>query len=213
MGLTARGLCVYRGDRQLFNALDLELGAGELLYVSGPNGSGKTTLLRLLCGLTVPEDGTIMWDQKAISRCGDDYRSELFYFGHLNGIKGDLSALENVLMNATLAGQSVTEDEALDALDLVGLESFEDLPTKVLSQGQKRRVALARLWLTQARLWVLDEPFSALDVAAVALLRDRMQAHLDVQGMIILTTHQEVDFGRSVVRQLRLGSARQEVSA
>jgi len=213
MGLTARGLCVYRGDRQLFNGLDMELGAGELLYVSGPNGSGKTTLLRLLCGLTVPEDGTIMWDQKAISRCGDDYRSELFYFGHLNGIKGDLSALENVLMNATLAGQSVTEDEALDALDLVGLESFEDLPTKVLSQGQKRRVALARLWLTQARLWVLDEPFSALDVAAVALLRDRMQAHLDVQGMIILTTHQEVDFGRSVVRQLRLGSARQEVSA
>lgn len=208
MGLTAKGLCVYRGDRCLFSGLDLALAEGELLYVSGPNGSGKTTLLRLLCGLTVPEDGTILWDGKSIRQQGDDYRRELFYFGHLNGIKADLSALENLQMNAALAGQSVSEEDALDALELLGLASYEDLPTKVLSQGQKRRVALARLWLTQAKLWVLDEPFTALDVAAVALLRDRMRAHLDGQGMIILTTHQDVDFGRSV-RQLKLGQSQQ----
>jgi len=204
--LKASGLCVYRGDSCLFRDIALDLAVGQLLYVSGPNGSGKTTLLRLLCGLTLPEEGEVRWDGESIRSGTDDYNRELFYFGHLNGIKGDLSALENLQMNAALAGCAVTEDAALDALELMGLSGYEDLPTKVLSQGQKRRVALSRLWLTRARLWILDEPFTALDIAAISLLRDRLRAHLDQQGMIVLTTHQEIDFGDDVVvRHLKMG--------
>ena len=204
--LTAEGLEVWRGDRCLFSGLELEVNAGELLYVSGPNGSGKTTLLRMLCGLLLPENGTVRWSGDNIRDLGDEYHRELFYFGHLNGIKGELTALENLQMAAMLSGQVLGEDQALDALDRMGLEGNEDLPTKVLSQGQKRRVALARLFLTRARLWILDEPFTALDVVAVADLRDTLRAHLDAQGLIVLTTHQEVDFDPSRIRHLRMGS-------
>jgi len=203
--LKAEGLEVWRGDRCLFSGLELEVDAGQLLYVSGPNGSGKTTLLRMLCGLLLPEDGVIRWSGENIRALGDEYHRELFYFGHLNGIKGELTALENLTMAALLAGQMYSEEQILDALDRMGLEGYEDLPTKVLSQGQKRRVALAGLLLTRARLWILDEPFTALDVAAVADLRDTLRAHLQARGLVVLTTHQEVDFDQERVRHLRMG--------
>lgn len=206
LGLKAEGLEVWRGDRRLFSGLELEVNAGELLYVSGPNGSGKTTLLRMLCGLVLPEEGVVRWSGDDIRGLGDEYHRELFYFGHLNGIKGELTALENLRMAAMLSGQSLDDDQVLDALDRMGLEGYEDLPTKVLSQGQKRRVALARLLLTRARLWILDEPFTALDVAAVADLRDTLRAHLEAQGLIVLTTHQEVDFDPQRIRHLKMGS-------
>ena len=203
--LKARGLTVWRGDRRLFSGLDVTLDGGELLYVRGHNGSGKTTLLRMLCGLILPEQGSIRWAGEDIRALGEDYHRQLFYFGHLNAIKEELSGLENLRMAAALAGRPVTEDEAIEALDRMGLEGFEDLPAKVLSQGQKRRVALARLLLTQARLWILDEPFTALDVVAIEHLRDTLQAHLAAQGLIVLTTHQRVDFEPARVRQLEMG--------
>jgi len=203
-GLMVSGLAVWRGDRCLFSDLGVALNAGEMLYVSGANGSGKTTLLRMLCGLVLPEQGSICWDGKEIRELGDDYHRELFYFGHLNAIKEELSGLENLQMSAAMAGQPVTEAQAIDALDQMGLEGFEDLPAKVLSQGQKRRVALARLLLTRARLWVLDEPFTALDIVAIEHLRDTLRAHLAAQGMVVLTTHQQVDFGTMPIRQLKM---------
>jgi heme exporter protein A len=189
----------------LFRDLDVELNGGEMLYVSGHNGSGKTTLLRLLCGLVLPEQGTISWAGEDIRTLGDEFHRELFYFGHLNAIKEELSGLENVQMAAALAGQPVTEDQAIQALDQMGLAGYEDLPAKVLSQGQKRRVALARLLLSRSRLWILDEPFTALDVVAIAHLRDTLQSHLAARGLVVLTTHQRVDFEPAQVRQLKLG--------
>jgi len=204
--LKAGGLAVRRGDRCLFSGLDIELTSGEMLYVSGPNGSGKTTLLRMLCGLVLPEQGSITWSGTNIRELGDDYHRELYYFGHLNGIKDELSGLENLQMAASLAGQPVSESQAIEALDQMGLEGYEDLPTKVLSQGQKRRVALARLLLTQARLWILDEPFTALDIVAIEHLRDTLRAHLAAQGLVVLTTHQEINFDAVPVRLLDMAN-------
>lgn len=204
--LTASNLAVRRGDRALFSGVEVSLDVGELLYVSGVNGSGKTTLLRLLCGLTLPEEGEVCWSGENIRSLGDDYHRQLFYFGHLNAIKDELSGLENLQAAMALAGQPVSEDEAIEALDKMGLEGYEDLPSKVLSQGQKRRVALARLLLTRARLWILDEPFTALDVVAIAHLRDTLRAHLAAQGLVVLTTHQTIDFGALPVQQLEMGA-------
>jgi len=203
--LKAGGLAVWRGDRCLFSDLDVALAGGEMLYVSGHNGSGKTTLLRLLCGLILPEQGSITWSGVNIRALGDDYHRELFYFGHSSAIKEGLSGLENLRMAAALAGEPVTEQQAIEALDRMGLEGYEDLPAKVLSQGQKRRVALARLLLTGTRLWILDEPFTALDIVAIEHLRDTLHAHLAAQGLVVLTTHQRVDFEPARVRQLDLG--------
>jgi len=200
--LKATGLTVWRGDRCLFSDLDVALADGEMLYVSGHNGSGKTTLLRLLCGLIQPEQGSITWSDADIRTLGDDYHRELFYFGHLNAIKEELSGLENLRIAAALAGWPATESQAIEALERMGLEGYEDLPAKVLSQGQKRRVALARLLLTKARLWILDEPFTALDVVAIEHLRDTLQAHLAAQGLVVLTTHQRVDFEPGHLRRL-----------
>jgi heme exporter protein A len=205
--LNGEDLAVWRGDRCLFSGLNLAVNAGELLYVSGPNGSGKTTLLRMLCGLVYAEEGVIRWSGDDIRELGDDYHRELFYFGHLNGIKGELTALENLKMAAALAGWALDEEPILDALERMGLEGYEDLPTRVLSQGQKRRVALAGLLLTRARLWILDEPFTALDVAAIATLRDTLRAHLEARGFIVLTTHQEIAIDAQRVRHLKMGQA------
>ncbi len=156
-----------RGDRRLFSNLDFALGAGTLLHVRGRNGSGKTTLLRTLCGLFTPDAGEIHWQGESIRRLGEDYRRDLLYFGHLNGIKGDLTGIENLAIAATLDGDDVDRPAIWAALGRIGLTGFEDLPTRMLSQGQKKRVALARLILTRSKLWVLDEPFTALDVDAV----------------------------------------------
>lgn len=199
--LTASDLAVWRGDRCLFEGLNVSLAAGEMLYVKGPNGSGKTTLLRMLCGLMIPEQGVVSWSGQDIHGLGEEYHRELFYFGHLNAVKDELSGLENLRLASALAGDPVTEDQAVTALDQMGLEGYEDLPVKVLSQGQKRRVGLARLLLTRARLWVLDEPFTALDIIAIAHLRDILRSHLQAQGLVVLTTHQQVDFASMQVKQ------------
>lgn len=195
--------CV-RGERSLFSGLGFRLEAGELLYLQGKNGAGKTSLLRMLIGLLPPETGEIRWNGEPIRALADEYRADLCYLGHLNAIKEELTPLENLLAAARLADDDLSEDDALDALEQVGLAGREDLACKYLSQGQKRRVALARLVVNRRPLWVLDEPFVALDVTAVDWLAGIISAHLQRGGLAVMTTHQPVNVPAGAIKELRL---------
>lgn len=195
--------CV-RGERSLFSGLGFRLEAGELLYLQGKNGAGKTSLLRMLIGLLPPETGEIRWNGEPIRALADEYRADLCYLGHLNAIKEELTPLENLLAAARLADDNLSEDDALDALEQVGLAGREDLACKYLSQGQKRRVALARLVVNRRPLWVLDEPFVALDVTAVDWLAGIISAHLQRGGLAVMTTHQPVNIPAGAIKELRL---------
>jgi heme exporter protein A len=199
------GLSCVRGDRVLFTNLNFGIEPGELLRIEGHNGSGKTTLLRALAGLLLPETGQILWNGKNIRNLREEYSRHLLYLGHLNGIKGDLSAVENLRVAAVLNGFALTEGRAWEILGEIGLHGHEDLPSKHLSQGQKRRVALARLLANAARVWILDEPFTALDVAAVELLQAVIRRHVADGGMAIVTTHQEVAMLGQHTRTVTLG--------
>lgn len=203
--LQADNLECMRGERRLFAGLGFKLEAGELLYLQGKNGAGKTSLLRMLIGLLPPEAGEIRWCGEAIHRQSEAFRADLCYLGHLNAIKEELTPLENLLAAARLAGETLSEDDALDALEQVGLAGREDLACKYLSQGQKRRVALARLVKEKRPLWVLDEPFVALDVTAVDWLAGIISAHLQRGGLAVMTTHQPVAIPAGTVRELRIG--------
>jgi heme exporter protein A len=203
--LEVRELESVRGDRRLFHGLSFAMGEGELLHLHGHNGSGKTTLLRTLCGLILPSSGEVRWQGEDIRSLREEFAAELTYIGHKRAIKDDLNGIENLRVACTLDGVKATEEQLWDALDRLGLRGFEDLPTKVLSQGQKRRVGLARLLLNRARLWVLDEPFNALDKGAVELLQSVIRQHVADGGMVILTTHQEVSLTQGEVRNLQLG--------
>ncbi|MGE5945651.1 MAG: cytochrome c biogenesis heme-transporting ATPase CcmA, partial [Betaproteobacteria bacterium] len=167
-------------------------------------GTGKTSLLRMLIGLLPPEAGEIRWKGRSIKTLADEFRAELCYLGHLNAIKEELTPLENLLAGARLADDELSEDDALDALEQVGLAGREDLACKYLSQGQKRRVALARLVKEKRLLWILDEPFVALDTAAVDWLAGIISAHLQRGGLAVMTTHQPVSIPAGTVRELRL---------
>lgn len=193
-----------RGDRRLFAGVGFRLEEGELLYLQGRNGSGKTSLLRMLCGLLPPAAGEIRWRGQPVNKLGEDYRRELCFLGHHNAIKEELTPLENLTTSAWLAGESLDDGQALDALELLGLAGREDLACRYLSQGQKRRVALARLVNERRPLWLLDEPFVALDVAAVELVAGLIGAHLQRGGLAVLTTHQPVEIAAGTVRQLVL---------
>ncbi len=203
--LEVDGLACTRGERCLFEGLSFGLAAGELLHVGGPNGSGKTTLLRALCGLVLPAAGEVRWRGQPVRRLREAFHRELVYLGHRDGIKDELTPLENLQVAAALAGEPVTEARALEALEAVGLDACLDLPCKLLSQGQRKRVGLARLWCSAAPLWVLDEPFTALDVAAVDQLQGRIARHLERGGLAVLTTHQEVELTRRAARHVHLG--------
>ena len=194
-----------RGDRLLFSGLEFAVAAGSLLHVRGRNGSGKTTLLRTLCGLFSPDQGEVRWRGTPIRTLAEDFRRELLYLGHLNGIKGDLTAIENLRLAAALDGDRVESPALWEATARIGLAGFEDLPTRMLSQGQKKRVALARLILSRAPLWVLDEPFTALDLDALDLLQGLIAAHVAAGGLAVLTTHQAVPLTSGEARHLDLG--------
>ncbi|MDH5324604.1 MAG: cytochrome c biogenesis heme-transporting ATPase CcmA [Gammaproteobacteria bacterium] len=204
--LEVKNLQCVRGDHCLFTGLNFSLDTGELIHLRGSNGSGKTSLLRTICGLMVPADGEVLWNGESIARLRDEFFQHLLYFGHLGGIKGELSATENLQLAFQLAGANKNQKQIETALADLGLAGREDLPTKVLSQGQKRRVALARLLLTDAVLWVLDEPFTALDVAAVEFLKQLIVRHVESGGMVILTTHQEVEIDTGTIRHISLDS-------
>ncbi len=193
MTLAAAGLECARGNRTLFRGIDFELAAGALLMVRGANGSGKTTLLRTIAGLASPQAGVVRWRGSTIASLGDGYRAELAYVGHQNALKDDLSALENLRIAAELAGHRVTAAVARAALAQLGLERQAELPASALSQGQKRRAALARLvCLERCPLWVLDEPMAALDAEATQSVSALIGAQLARGGIVVLTTHQEV---------------------
>jgi heme exporter protein A len=194
-----------RGDHRLFSGLSFKVNPGELMHVKGPNGSGKTTLLRTICGLAMPVNGELRWKGETIRSLADEYNRELTYIGHLNGVKDELTAVETLRITTRLAGHEADEDSIYDALNRIGLAGREDLPAKVLSQGQKRRVALARLLLSKTKLWVLDEPYTALDVAAIGVLQGVIANHLNGGGITILTTHQDVEI-EGVVRQVSLAA-------
>lgn len=201
--LEASNLECVRGEKSLFRGLSFRLNAGTCLSVQGANGSGKTSLLRMLVGLAQPAQGEIRWEGEPIGRLAEGFRSELIYCGHAGAVKEELTAAENVRMSARLAGLDASEDESRDALRTMGLKGREDLPARVLSAGQKRRVGLARLLLGRHRLWVLDEPLTALDKAAVEKLCGLIDAHLAGGGMAVLTSHQELPLaGR--IEHLRL---------
>lgn len=191
--LEARQLECTRGDRRLFTDLSFKLGRGQLLRVAGANGSGKTSLLRIMCGLVAPSAGEMRWQGRPIRTEREEYSRNLVFIGHLNALKDDLTALENLQVAAALGGRPSDAGRMHAALERFGVAHCAELPAKVLSQGQRRRVALARLALAPAApLWILDEPFSALDVAAVVELEGLLASHLASGGMVVLTTHQEV---------------------
>jgi heme exporter protein A len=200
--LSAHGLSCVRGERRLFAQLDLAVDAGQWLHVRGENGAGKTSLLRLLAGLSHPAEGEVRWCGQAIQQQDAAYRQALLFFGHHGAVKEDLSALENLSFAAAMDGAALPETQALAALVRVGLRGREDLPIRVLSAGQKRRVMLARLATRSARLWVLDEPFTALDAKAVDLLASLISEHLAQGGMAVLTSHQTMPLAGGQVVQL-----------
>jgi len=188
--LSAHGLTCVRGDRPLFAGVDLAVGAGEWLHVRGANCSGKTSLLRLLAGLSRPETGEVRWEGEPIAGIAQDYHRALLFLGHQAAVKEELTGAENLQLAAQLDGAGIGRAEVDEALGRFGLRGREDLPVRVLSAGQKRRVLLARLLLRPADLWVLDEPFNALDGSGVERLSTMISAHLDAGGLALLTSHQ-----------------------
>ena len=196
--------CV-RGDRTLFRGLSFTVAPGELLRVAGENGSGKTSLLRIVCGLSPPVAGEVRWHGESIRRLREDYWKDLAYVGHANALKDDLTAHENLRIGCGIAGLPVSQEQTLQALASFGVRGCADLPARVLSQGQRRRVGLSKLTVSRSRpLWVLDEPFAALDKAAVEHLQELIAAHLAGGGAVVLTTHQEVEIAAGAIRRLDL---------
>lgn len=204
--LEAVNLACERGDKRLFSGLSFRLDQGGVLFLHGPNGSGKTTLLRVLCGLGVPAQGEVRWEGKPVQKLGEDYRAHVSYLGHLNGLKDELTGIENLRFSTALAGPPLSDAQISDVLARLGVEVCQDLPTKMLSQGQKKRVALARFILLKTRLWILDEAFTALDVHAVDLLQTVIAEHVEGGGMAVLTTHQSVSVPAHRIQHIHLNS-------
>lgn len=188
--LSGEQLSCVRERRRLFRDLDLAVDAGQALYIEGANGAGKTSLLRILSGLSEPRAGSVYWRGEDIRQCRSVYFTELLYLGHNPALKNDLTALENLQFYDRLGNQSGDPEQALEQ---VGLSGHEDQPIRTLSAGQRRRVALARLWLSTARLWILDEPFTALDRAGIERLQQRIGEHLKAAGAVVVTSHQVID--------------------
>jgi len=201
VGLELRQVECVRGRRSLFKGLDLSVLPGQLLRLQGANGAGKTSLLRMICGLQAPAQGEVLWRGQRVSELREEFGRELVYLGHAAALKDDLSALENLVTTSVLSGTLVSVSQATSALAAAGLRGREHAPTRFLSQGQRKRVALARLVLSTASpLWVLDEPFNALDTAATAWLIDIIAEQTAHGGIVVLTSHQSVGFSEAVLQ-------------
>ena len=196
--LAGRDLALIRGDRALFNGLSFELTAGQLLLIEGPNGSGKTSLLRVIAGLVQPEDGgTITWRGADIAQHRQAYHDELVWLGHRPGFKGDLTVAENLRAEA---GLRRTTAPGMPLFERLGIAALTGLPFRVLSAGQQRRIALARLLLADAALWLMDEPFTNLDAGGQTLVAKLLQAHLAGGGTAVVATHHDLDINAAVHR-------------
>ena len=201
--LEAAGLECERGARTLFRGISFILQPGELLRIAGANGSGKTSLLRILCGLGRPSAGEVRWKGEPIARLKEDYARELVYIGHAPAVKDDLTPRENLEITCRLAGDSPRAEALAEALERLRVP---DLPVRKLSQGQRRRAALARLLVSEAPLWLLDEPYSALDPQGVSALNERIGSHTAAGGAVAYTTHQEVGIRSTRVVDLGAGA-------
>lgn len=204
--LEAVNLSCVRGDRRLFSSVNFSVAPGSILQITGPNGSGKTSLLRMICGLLAAAEGEIRWQGATIQSLGEEYFKSISYVGHRNGVKEELNPVENLRISNGLAGVSVARAEARRALDQIGLSGRNNLPARLLSEGQQRRLALARLITSQATLWVLDEVLTSLDRSAVTLVKSLIGEHLQNGGMAIIATHQELDLSAGSLQRLELAS-------
>lgn len=202
--LTFSKLGCTRGGRQLFKNVDCTLTAGHWLYVAGANGVGKTSLLRMVCGLATIEAGDILWNGAPIHQQPDSYRRDLCYLGHLNALQESMTVQENLRFTTALSGQALDTGHLQDTLTRFGLRGRGNQLVRHLSQGQKRRVALSRLALSPARLWVLDEPYVAMDEAGIQMLADLIAGHLQNNGLAVVTSHQRVPIGDFPAQLLEL---------
>ena len=203
MVLSAIELTQVRGERRLFSNLSFEVNAGCTLWVRGENGSGKTSLLRTICGLSLPESGQILWNHGNIRELANAYRASLTWVGHLSGVKLDLTPLEHLQFESTRQKHS-SGVSLIETLEQIGLQQHTHLPCRFLSQGQLRRVALARLWLSTTPLWILDEPFTALDESGILAVEASIQKHLKQGGVVVIASHRPPDLHPLTVNELVL---------
>ncbi|MBL4820069.1 MAG: cytochrome c biogenesis heme-transporting ATPase CcmA [Gammaproteobacteria bacterium] len=195
--LSARQLFCERDDRVLFDSLDFDLAEGEVLQVQGGNGSGKTTLLRIICGLHDSFEGAISWYGDPIEKQRELFYSSLLYMGHRVGVNKILSPLENLRWSCSMHG-STTPTQIESALAQLGLRGYENSPCHMLSAGQQQRVSLARLLISPAKLWVLDEPFTTLDAHGVKDLENLLANHVDNGGSVLVTTHHKLNVSSGI---------------
>ncbi|GAB4398925.1 MAG: cytochrome c biogenesis heme-transporting ATPase CcmA [Rhodoferax sp.] len=207
LSLTFDDLGCSKGGRVLFSGVRCRVQAGQWLYVAGANGVGKTSLLRMVCGLSPTEHGRILWNDQPINQNMAEYRSQLRYLGHTNALQESLSVVENLRFATALAQRHPTDTELTQALTRFGLRGRGQQLVRHLSQGQKRRVALTRLALCPAPLWILDEPFVAMDEAGIRLLAELICDHLGQGGLVVLTSHQRVPIGNIPPKILELQAA------
>jgi heme exporter protein A len=202
-GISARDLHVWRGDRHVLRGVSMDAAASDCVHVAGPNGSGKTTFLRVVAGLLTPERGSVHWQGRPIASDRDAYGASFCYLGHSDGLKPEFTSHENLAYEVGLRRRldAATIDETLARL---GLADARDQPARSLSAGQRRRLSMARVMLAGAPLWILDEPFTNLDVAGVSLLSEVIALHLDAGGAALLATHQPPAIPRHAVRRLDL---------
>jgi heme exporter protein A len=193
-GLSVEKVHVWRGDRHVLKGVSLNLKLGQLLHVSGPNGTGKTTLLRVVCGLLRPEQGAVSWLGRSIASVRTEYQARLAYASHEPALKADLTALENLRFAVGLK-RRVTVGELRASLERTGVLGCADLPARVLSAGQRRRVAMARVLAMSASLWLLDEPYTNLDAAGTELMTGLLHAHVEQGGAALVVAHHDLSIG------------------
>ncbi|EKO3963219.1 cytochrome c biogenesis heme-transporting ATPase CcmA [Vibrio fluvialis] len=205
--LEVKNLTAIRDERVLFEGLSFTIQSGELVQIEGRNGTGKTTLLRIVTGLGDRDDGEIHWNNVNIEADRDSYHQELLFLGHQTGVKRELTALENLRFYQAVHAAGTQEEDLYQALTQVGLAGREDVPVAQLSAGQQRRVALARLWLSRHKLWILDEPLTAIDKQGVKVLEALFLQHAEQGGIVVLTTHQDMFADNPKLRKIKLGDA------
>lgn len=204
--LEVKQLTAIRDERVLFESLSFTIEGGELVQIEGRNGTGKTTLLRIVTGLGDRDDGEIFWNNESIESNRDAYHQDLLFLGHQTGIKRELTAYENLRFYISIHSKKPADKETIyNALVKVGLAGREDVPVAQLSAGQQRRVALARLWLSDHKLWILDEPLTAIDKQGVKVLEALFLKHAERGGIVVLTTHQDMFADNPKLRKIKLG--------